>query len=1064
MRERSIVAGIILVILILPVAVTAADPDYLVLSTDTPWVVAGSTDTARINIQVYNQSEGPVERVPVQVWCAPSMGTITADGSETDSHGYLSAEFTPGIRSGDAVIHAAIPGTFVNTTFIQRVDHAAPSRWSLLEYSPEATVLSNVSITIRMNDSYSNVIDSRNVAENVLFIDSEGDDGGFWEGTHLVNSIMVPVGLDGNATVLYHTAGMSGDNVIQATGPSTISPRNLWMVIRGVAGEAVSIDSQVEPASGLVIANDQDTFTIVYTITDSEGNPVPSAGFLRDTSLGEHDRFFTNNKGQAMTTYGPKSSIGSVFIDATLENNPQVTIRDRVEFLHTEAMMWELTANPQVIPSRDEKEGSYASIRAKVFDIKGNPVKGEKVKFSIAATTTIPPTPSPLATPPAFLPGGTATIEALTDEDGFAVVQVQPGSFYTSGPSYDPSATAVTRIQAQWKENVKSINITFKNYPYLRVETEVTPQTVIMNQPIDVTVRLIGDGWSEGAMPVDVVLATDRSGSMALDEPDDRIVPVMAAAKSFLNEMDLGQNQDHVGLVSFGISGWANLTPTPITTQTCHAGRCTTTTTWDWSHVWGQWKNVGLDNNAECRVGGHDCGESFGYDTSSAHQQYMTTHYPGDHHYYANGATIDVPLSWNAAAIKTNIDSMLPAGYTPMRDALYKAINEIAAHGRPDVVKAVIILSDGDYNWYGDPLARGTGDWTCFPSQYEDLDTSYCAYTGLGTGAASNQNLSIYAKNNNVRIYAIGYAEDLSKGGKNTLRILAESTGGKYYDGNSANIASIYRSIAGELKTVSGINTSLNLSFETLNVAYDNITTPMPGGQVFDYIYEDGESTYIHSDNITAAGGMTPLFAYTRDDTRNWTDKRFEFMIGDIAIGQVWQANFRFMPKTPGSINIFGSESRVHFSDGVSTYQLTMPDTFVTTVANMTQETGFQALVDVKDLHAVEQESSGSAIGLLPVQWTLYYNGTGRVYQYLYYQFSRDNVVWTNSWIHLETTLTNPGPVVDANFTGTADVRDRVGYYRFRVVAIEDAPVGAYDEIESPVIDVNLQNSFIVIQ
>ena len=41
---------------------------------------------------------------------------------------------------------------------------------------------------------------------------------------------------------------------------------------------------------------------------------------------------------------------------------------------------------------------------------------------------------------------------------------------------------------------------------------------------------------------------------------------------------------------------------------------------------------------------------------------------------------------------------MVPTGGTPMRYGIYKSINEIKSRGRQSAVKAVIVLSDGDYN------------------------------------------------------------------------------------------------------------------------------------------------------------------------------------------------------------------------------------------------------------------------------------------------------------------------------------------------------------------------------
>ena len=75
---------------------------------------------------------------------------------------------------------------------------------------------------------------------------------------------------------------------------------------------------------------------------------------------------------------------------------------------------------------------------------------------------------------------------------------------------------------------------------------------------------------------------------------------------------------------------------------------------------------------------------------------------------YSDYATLDRALTYNSTDVKNELDKIVPDHGTPMRSALKKSIDNLIANGRPKAVKAVVILSDGDYNWYGDPLARGT--------------------------------------------------------------------------------------------------------------------------------------------------------------------------------------------------------------------------------------------------------------------------------------------------------------------------------------------------------------------
>jgi len=58
--------------------------------------------------------------------------------------------------------------------------------------------------------------------------------------------------------------------------------------------------------------------------------------------------------------------------------------------------------------------------------------------------------------------------------------------------------------------------------------------------------------------------------------------------------------------------------------------------------------------------------------------------------------------------------------------------------------------------------------------------------------------MSVYAKNNNIRIYSIAFGNQISPAGKTTLRVLAEGTvladgtHGTYYEASATDIAEVY--------------------------------------------------------------------------------------------------------------------------------------------------------------------------------------------------------------------------------------------------------------------------------
>ena len=134
---------------------------------------------------------------------------------------------------------------------------------------------------------------------------------------------------------------------------------------------------------------------------------------------------------------------------------------------------------------------------------------------------------------------------------------------------------------------------------------------------------------------------------------------------------------------------------------------------------------------------------------------YRTAHYPASPKTYSDYATLDLPLSFDKTQVKVDYRSHGSLFGTPMRSAIYKSVNEINTHGRSTAIKAIILLSDGDYNWYGDPLARGSGHTTWVAEDYNDLDTDYYKFTSPVT--PSSQNMSQYAKDNGIRIYSIAF-------------------------------------------------------------------------------------------------------------------------------------------------------------------------------------------------------------------------------------------------------------------------------------------------------------------
>ena len=203
-----------------------------------------------------------------------------------------------------------------------------------------------------------------------------------------------------------------------------------------------------------------------------------------------------------------------------------------------------------------------------------------------------------------------------------------------------------------------------------------------------------------------------------------------------------------------------------------------------------------------------------------------------------------------------------------MRYGIYKAINELIANGSQSSVKAIVVLTDGDYNDWGDPLARGHSP----PAGTSPISSTYFSnanYDWYYPFGLPNENMAAYASANNIRIYTIAYGSGLTTDGTETLQLLAAGANGTYFpNADAASLANFYIDIAGALSEVAGVNTTMNLSFQ--NVVVNNVT--VPGNQTFKYQQIAGRSTRVTSWNKTTPS--LPGYPKEYDSTIEWNAKQ----------------------------------------------------------------------------------------------------------------------------------------------------------------------------------------------
>lgn len=991
-------------------------PDTIFFNTTKEWLIANGTDSHYARVLVLNKTY-PIPGIGVSFQVLEdNMGYFqTPAPLLTDDQGTAQMRFTTKYKSGNATLKAFISylwegnETVIEKQLIQKIDHDNPYELSSYTVPSEISVGLTIPIVMVYRDRWGNPVDNRRITEYVTFkVSSPQNDALFTESNSSVATI--PVNLFGEARATLQVSKTPAIDVLYVDPDMGTIP-DKYFFIQCIANRTpVRIAQTFVPAATAftppkLYADGVNSFSITYTVLDEFSNGVmnsPVKVEVFDVATGnlvEEQTLFSNSFGQVLLSFGPKSTIGKYKLRAQAIGNTTSppTCEQEVWFVSQEAQDIQLTVIPDTMASGDVEGWEPALVMAKVIDENGNPVEGETVTFTLG--TPIYDTDIRAVTKPPEL----STNTSISDSDGFAIVDFIPGNFTTNWtlPYYDDTATGRCMVIAHWenitrgKSATKSVEVTWKNYPYLSIETFVYPQTVNVTDNVSVMIRLKGDGWALRPKPIDAVLCTDRSGSMLKDNPD-RMVSVMEASKAFVNAMHVGPTRDHIGLVSFGTNGWAKLAPgyrylnekyycyKPDYPNAGWDTRRLTGWFYDWTNVYGvtsdsnrisssSFKWVYQDDNWDMPTSpSYYWYQRYwpyteNYDTSSAHQVYVTTHYPGNNRNYGQYAVIENSLSDNPALIETSISRMVPSGGTPMRYGLYRAINEIIANGRSNAIRAIILLSDGDYNWYGDPLARGTGSDSCNPTSYDDLSSNYCKFSGLGVGINSNQNMSNYARNNNIRIYSIGFADEITAGGKLALRTLAESTGGQYFDGNAANIDEIYTIIAGKLQEEAGVNTTMRMGYDQLEVNYEIITINETY-RVFEYIPETAVDSYFQN---MSRPDHDPPYPYSTDQSAEFnTNHTLNFNVGTIKLGQTWEAIYKLKVITDGTINIFGPNSKVYFNGTQGQQDLLLPKTYITGVKNMTSQG-----VNASTLEISVGDSSESETNI--VTWPIFHEYTG---------------------------------------------------------------------------------------
>jgi hypothetical protein len=906
---RLFIAALLIIFLSTFSAVADAQvPDHMVV-TGKDWMVANGLDTSTIMVTVYDSAGNPLP-VATVTFTASSPWALSPGSAVTDSFGRVSTVFQPTTRSGAAevtvnasvfeggVLHA------IEETYTQNIDHGTPHT-AIPTYEFNVSIGATTSIVVKVTDAAGNPVDNRNVAEPVQFAASGSTDSAFWDGAGYVKTLSVPVDSGGIARATFLVT-RAGANYVDIQAPSPITHK--LITITGVNdGSPYAISQAVSPGGFPYpyTRTDGSKFRIIYTLLDQFGNPSGNRGVRVTSNVPGEEMILTTNSMGVIAFFYQKDAAGLYTLTATVLDNTTVTASQTVEFIAADPTTMLLTASPQTMPSRDVKDAMTSTLFAKVIDAKGNPVKDEPVSFTIWSYNigSFNQTVEPSVENDTFSTNVLRTeVLVTTDSDGLARVTFRPGAFTRdrNDPAYSYTAQGSALVEARWRDVTHTIDLQYKNYPFLSVDAIAEPKTLVVNQTVNLTIRLKGDGWALQQRPIDVVLLTDRSGSMLFNEtlqtagspdtitsesPDDRMVMAMAAAKVFVDQMN---SSDRIGLVSFGdltsTSGWAILydTGNPATAP----------------YIYGYKWRAGRDY-AINRFGN-------GYQYSTDDISYVTTRYPGHDttgRFYGSAmATDDLSLNYDKSAVKNIISQMVPTGGTPLRYGLFQGVSmimndpQIVAHKRDDAVRAIVLLTDGAWNTGGDPT--GGAGVTSLPT--------------IGTGS-----VIAWAKANNISIFTIALGTEPYQ---DELQFYADETGGKAYLASSGlDLEGIYKDIAGLLHTQAGVGTTMDLTFHDVEVNGGLI----PGLDAMEYVCIPPVSTHEFSSNLS----MPVIIDRFYDQTADWSDLNLHFDVGEIFIGGIWEANFSMKILREGNIKLLDRNSTIKFNDGSV---LPLPDTYIT--------------------------------------------------------------------------------------------------------------------------------------
>ncbi|WAI02392.1 Ig-like domain-containing protein [Methanogenium organophilum] len=1018
-------------------AAAAATPDQISVTSDRDQIVAGDTGAhilaepdpslppvSSVSFVYLNRTVDPTGLLTPTVDATAPFETLFT--TELAGTAYIQVDITFADENTDPV----------TTIFTQDVIPGDPYAYESIV--PDAVQAGSAGpVTVRMQDRYGNAITAVTGATVTFSTSREGS--GFVDGAAITQTITKAFDAEGNCTT-YFIAPETAEPVIISVDPSPGSSLQRLITVRVIAERTpASINPYIVtvphyPVTGTCPADGISYFLISYVIKDQFGNPIDNYPVTVSTTLGESAEIVTSEDGVAKFTYGPKTGMGDVTITATAGSLSEAS---ELSFTGGAGTRFSVTLNPNNIPSYDVDPDTLIAVQARVYNDLGTGVEGETIHAwitpgSVNATNTISQEPGLSANRESGFGYGTA--EAITGEDGFATFYFRAGAFPPRGDEeYEPFSRGSATVTAMWNNQTgTSPEITWRNYPYLRVETEVSDVAIAPGDPLNVTIRLIGDGNELlSHNPIDVALCLDRGEDMLVDEGlEDRMERARRAAM-YLVEGDSGEigltpGYDRVALISY-------------------SDRTTDTTLFPTGAVDLDYINDNFPTYNWIKLAGDDSASIDNLETKEGYV--LAAHYPGSGFTeYNDFATIDETFATAVTSDWSGLESTLR--YTvpfkaddtgqasaPLRYGLKKSIEYLADNDKPGAIQAVVVLMQNNYRYFGDPFANGSV-MTVLPYS-NTLAKGGSEYYSFGDLPADQQNMVDYARANDVKIYAIYYPSGGSQSDEAVPRRLAEDTGGDYYfAGNEAELTEAFRQIRDSLLRDAGVNTNVNLNFagmpEDVSYTADEVLEYLPPTHV-DF-YNWSADPYVPSDHLNG-------FPYTEDQTVMWRGEdgsqpaSLSFVVGNVTIKQTWTVDFNLQVNesidSALNFSLFAEGSYVEFEnqDGGNIIEA-LPETMITVIPGLTPDALLNATIHITAFDLIAQDAQTARFA-----WDIAYDGIYPLTEELALKNTEDvESVWQTVDISTLSPETNSS-------TGMAFTGDLTpGIYSARIkVTTEDA-------------------------